>query len=114
MEYAEVTVCQFVPSLNFGPVETKIFDAEISKLFNVGVFVNTTREPNNYVSGIFTRSKKDGKYGMIPNLRKLFFKSKCWKLGSVQDALDLITECCYFGSIDLKEAYYSIPNRENY
>ena len=31
------TVCQFVPPLNFSPVETEIIDAEISKL----LYVNT-------------------------------------------------------------------------
>ena len=32
MEFSEVPVCQFVPPLNFSPVETKIIDSEMSKL----------------------------------------------------------------------------------
>ena len=44
-----------------------------------------------------------------------FFKFKRCKLESIEDALDLITEGCYFGSADLKNAYYSIfPIHENY
>ena len=69
MEFAEVPVCQFVAPLNFSPVESQIIDAEISKLFSKGVILNTTREPNDYVTWIFTRTKKDGNYRMILNLK---------------------------------------------
>ena len=60
MEFAEVPLCQFVPPLNFSPGETEIIDTEISKLLSKGVLVNTTREPNDYVFSIFTRTKKGG------------------------------------------------------
>ena len=36
------------------------------------------------------------------------------KLESVKDALDLITESCFFGSVELKDASYTIPFHENY
>ena len=116
MELAEVLVCQFVPPLNFFPVEAEIIDADISKLLSKGVIVNATRELNDYVSRIFTRPKKDGNYRMILNLKTFneFLKFKHCKLESIEDALDLIAEGCYFGSVDLKDAYYSIPIHENY
>ena len=116
MEFAEVPLCQFVPPLNFSPVETEIIDADISKLLSKGVIVNTTRESNDYVCSIFTRTKKDGRYRMILNLKTFneFLKFKYCKLESIEDSLDLITEGCYFGSVDLKDAYYSIPIQENY
>ena len=41
-------------------------------------------------------------------------KFKHCKLDSIEDALDLITESCYFGSPDLKDAYCSILIHENY
>ena len=115
MEFAEVLLCQFVPPLNFSPGETEIIDAEISKLLSKGVIVNTTREPNNYISSIFTRTKKDGSYRMILNLKTFneFLKFKHCKLESIEDALELITEGCCFGFVDLKDAYYSIPIHEN-
>ena len=69
MEFAEVPECQFVPPLNFSLVETKIIDWEISKLLTKGVIVKTNREPNDYVSSIFTRIKKDGSYRIILNLK---------------------------------------------
>ena len=69
MEFAEVPECQFVPPLNFSLVETKIINWEISKLLTKGVIVKTNREPNDYVSSIFTRIKKDGSYRIILNLK---------------------------------------------
>ena len=115
MEFAKVPLCQFVPPLNSSPGETEIIDAEISKLLSKGVIVNTTREPNDYVSSIFTRTKKNGSYRMILNLKTFneFFKFKHCKLESIEDALDLITEGCYFGSVDMKDAYYSVSIHEN-
>ena len=65
MEFAEVPVCQFVPPFNFSYMETEIIDAEISKLLRKGVIVNTTREPNDYVSGIFKRTIKDGAFFLL-------------------------------------------------
>ena len=47
MEFIEVPVCQFVPPLNFCPVEAEIIDAEVSNFLSKGTIVNTTREPNN-------------------------------------------------------------------
>ena len=116
MEFAEVPVCQFVSPLNFSPVETEIVDAEISKLLSKGVIVKTAREPNDYSCRIFTRTKKDGNYRIVLNLKTFnkFLKFKHFKLESIEDAFDLITEGCYFGSVDLKDAYYSISIHENY
>ena len=116
MEFAEVLVCQFVPPLNFSLVETEIVDAESSKFLSKGVIVNTTREPNEYVSRIFTSTKKKGNYRMILNLKMLneFLKFKHCKLESNEDRLDLITERCYFGSVNLKDAYSSILIHSNY
>ena len=59
---------------------------------------------------------KGDSYRMIVNLNPFneFLKFKHCKLESIEDALDLITEGCYFGSVDLKNAYYTISIHENY
>ena len=57
VEFAEVPVCQFVPPMNFSPVETEITDAEISKLLSEGVIANTTREPNDYATAATTATE---------------------------------------------------------
>ena len=109
-------MCRFVPPLNFSPKKTEIIDSEISKLLSKGVIVNTTKESNDCVSRIFTRIKNGDNYKMILNLKTFneFSKFKNCKLESIEDALDLITEGCCFGSIDLKDAYCGIPTHENY
>ena len=56
MEFAQVLVHQFVPPLNFFPVETEIINTEIFKVLSKCVIVNTTREPNDYISS--TRGPK--------------------------------------------------------
>ena len=93
--------------LNSSFVEIEVIDAEISKLVNKGVIVNTIRELSHYVSRIFTSTKIDGHYRMILNLKTFteFLKFKRCKQESIEDALDLTTERCYFGSVHLKDAY---------
>ena len=66
--------------------------------------------------GLFRGPKKNDNYRIILNLKTFdgFLKFKHWKLGSVEDALDLITEGFYFWSAELKDASYTIPIHENY
>ena len=71
----------------------------------------------DYVSGTFLRTKKKiGDYRMILNLKTFngFLKFKHCKLEPVEDALDLVTEGCYFGSVELQDASYAIPIHQNY
>ena len=93
-------------------METEIVDSEIFKLLSNGVTVNTP----DHVSGTFSRTKKNGDYRMILNLKKFngFLKFKHCKLEPVEDALDLVTEGCYFGSVELQDASYAIPIHQNY
>ena len=78
IKFAEVSVCQCVPPLNFSPSKTKLIDAEISKLPIQDVIGNTTRETNDYISGVLIRTKKDGDYRVILNLKRFnkFLKFK--------------------------------------
>ena len=64
--------------------------------------------------GPFRGPKKNGNYKMILNLETLngFLKFKHYKL--VKYEPDLITESCYFGTVELKDASYTIPIHENY
>ena len=66
--------------------------------------------------GLFRRPKKNGDYRIILNLKTFigFLKFKHCKLEPVEDALDLISESCYCGSVELKDASYTIPIHQNY
>jgi len=95
----------------FDPLECQAVSAEVHTFLQKGVIVETSREQGDYVSSIFPRTKSDGSaIRMILNLKKFnhcLLVRHC-KLESIQDALNLITEGCYFGSIDLRDAYYSV------
>ena len=76
MEFAEVSVCQFVQPVNFSAVKIKIIHEEISKLLSKVVIENNTGEPNDYVSRSFTRTKQDVSYTMILKLKAF---NEFWK-----------------------------------
>lgn len=63
------------------------------------------------VSSIFIRPKREGSPRMILNLRELnqFVLTQHFKLEALKTALAFVNKDCLFASIDLKDAYYSIP-----
>lgn len=57
------------------------------------------------------RLKKDGSYRLILNLKPLneFVSYYHFKMDTIQTALKLMRPGCFMASVDLKDAYYSIP-----
>lgn len=88
-----------------------VIDNEISTLISKKVIVPVEYNPEFFISNVFTVSKKDGGVRMILNLKKLneSVKYKHCKLESLNDVLDMMQPNSWMGSIDLKDAYYSIP-----
>ena len=64
-----------------------------------------------FVSNIFCRPKKDGSVRIILNLKNLNEQVEYhhFKMDTLVHAVQLMTPGCYMASIDLKDAYYSIP-----
>ena len=60
--------------------------------------------------------KKDGSKWMILNLKRLnkFVEYKHFKMESLQNVLELIRPGFYMASIDLKDAFYSVPVYKNH
>ena len=71
--------------------------------------VNVT-ENNTFVSGVFTRSKKDGSKRMILNLERLskFVDYRHFKMESLKHMLELIRLRVNVTFIDPKDAFYSV------
>ena len=63
------------------------------------------------MSGVFTRPKKDASLRFILNLKNLnqFVEYKHFKMESIYNVFDLIQPGAYMASVDLKDAFYSIP-----
>ena len=88
-----------------------IINSEIQKLESKKVIVNTDKRTGDYISGVFARSKKDGSHTMILNLKNFnkFICFRHFKMESIQNVLNAIKKDASMASIDLKDAFYSVP-----
>ena len=111
-------------NLRQGPVHKIKFDKDeqlaieiaITKLLNLSIIERTSHEVDEFISNIFTRPKKDGGHRVILNLKKLNedITYHHFKMDTFMSAIQMITPGCYMASIDLKDAYYSIPIADEY
>ena len=90
--------------------EKEAVSSEIIRLANMGV-IEKADDSAGYVSNIFTRPKKDGGFRMILDLSALNKNIVYYhfKMDTLETAINLITKNCLMTSIDLKDAYYSVP-----
>ena len=97
--------------IHFSPSEREIITEEISKLLSKGVLEKTEHAEGDFLSTIFVRPKKDGSYRMILNLKPLneFVSYYHFKMDTIHTALKLMRPGCFMASVDLKDAYYSVP-----
>ena len=113
IEFGEDLPFQFFQpkQMHFSLSERAIINEEIAKLLNKGVVEPTHCEEGDFTSTIFVRPKKDGTYRMILNLKTLneFVSYYHFKMDNIQTALKLMRRGCFMASVDLKDAYYSVP-----
>ena len=97
--------------IHFNQTDTEKIDREIIKLLDKGVIERTTHSENEFISNIFFRTKKDGSIRLILNLRKLNEEVVYhhFKMETLQHAIQSMSPGCFMASVDLKDAYYSIP-----
>jgi hypothetical protein len=62
-------------------------------------------------SNIFARPKKDGRIRIILNLKQFnkHMQFIHFKMETLKNAINKMTKDCYFGSVDIADAFYSIP-----
>ena len=91
--------------------EMGIVNSEIQKLRSKKVIVNTDKITADYIPGVFTRTKKDGSHRMILNLKNFnkFICYRYFKMESIQNVLNVIKKDAFMASIDLKDAFHSVP-----
>ena len=89
-----------------------IIKSEIQRLKSKKVIVNADKKKTgNYISGSFTRSKRDGSHRIILDLKN-FNKFICYRhfnMHSIQNILNVIKKDAFMASFDLKDAFYSVP-----
>ncbi|KAK3106325.1 hypothetical protein FSP39_017740 [Pinctada imbricata] len=98
------------PQLRFSQEETIIIDEEVIKLINKKVIQLVDRCENEYISNIFIRPKKDGSHRIIFNVKDLneTIEYHHFKMDTLKSAIQMMTRDCWFASVDLKDAYYSV------
>lgn len=108
------------PPFNSGPQnwsneEKQVIELEIKKLISLGAISKCSYHKDQFVSPIFLVPKPNGTFRFILNLKKLneYISTEHFKLEDIRTAAKLISKNCYMASIDLKEAYLSVPIGEN-
>ena len=103
---------QLRPAVPFrlSPEERQIVTSEVSKLLEKGVIEETVPVQGQVLSNVFLRPKPNGQYRLILDLTDLnkAVEYEHFKMTSLQTALDMTRQDCWMGSVDLKDAYYSV------
>ena len=104
------------PKVPFSEADSLKIDLEISRLQDKRIIEEAAHESGEFISNIFFRVKKNGDIGLILNLRLLNKAVQYYhfKMETINAAIHMMTRGCYMASVDLKDAYYSIPVCRHY
>lgn len=118
IEFDTLPVQSYIPSeINFNHLEQESIQKEINALLNKGAISEAVVEDDQFISNIFTRPKKGcDKIRVILNLKLLnkFVKYSHFKMENIGFVTELIIQDDWFCSIDLTDAYFSIPVTERH
>ena len=89
-------------SIKFTDWESRLTDEEIHTLLQKSVIEEAYHSYGEFVSNVFLRPKKDGRFIMILNLRNLnsHVEYNKFKMDTLQSILKLVTPGCYMATID--------------
>lgn len=97
--------------LPFNRTEKEIIHLELATLIKKGVVEPAEHCIGEFISNIFIRKKRDGTFRTIFNLKQ-FNESipyHHFKMETLQSAIKLMRPNCFMASVDLKDAYYTVP-----
>jgi hypothetical protein len=96
--------------LKCSTLEANNIDLQIASFLQKSVIVKSSHEPDQFISTVFLREKKDGTFRMILNLKEFnkWVNYNHFKMESIHTCTQLMKPHCFMGSIDLKDAYFSI------
>ena len=91
--------------------EMLILDREVDKLWQKGVIRHAVHTPGEFLSNIFLRPKPNGDFRLILDLTKFneFVEYQHFKMFSLATARDLLLPGAFMASVDLRDAYYTVP-----
>ena len=117
LDFCKAPICYNVnPSTTQNAQKRAVIASEIRSLVRKGVIQPTKLTAGAYVSTVFTTEKSDDTHRMILNLKKLneHISYVHFKMESLQNVLQLMKPGVWMGSIDLKDAYYSVRVMESH
>jgi hypothetical protein len=90
--------------------ERPIMDREVQKLLDKGVVEEVEHEEGEFISSVFLRPKPNGSHRLILDLTRMNenVEYQHFKMTSLQTAIDMLRPGAYMGSVDLRDAYYSL------
>ena len=97
--------------LVFSGTEKLKMQAELDNLEKKSIIEPAHFNSSQFISNIFFRPKKDGLDRIILNLKALnqSVEYHHFKMETLHNAIALMVPGCYMASVDLADAYYSIP-----
>ena len=108
---SEPSVSGYFNQSSFSKKEAEIISQEIEKLVKMDVLKSVLSRADQFLSNIFLVPKHDGGHRLILNLKHLneFVEKHHFKMETLKTALSLVKPNAFFGSLDLRQAYYSLP-----
>ena len=75
-----------------------------------------SHEQGEFLFNVFLRPKKDGTHRLILNLQKLnkFVSYHHFEMESLKHVVSMVTPNCFMASVDLKDAFYSVPIHQDH
>ena len=86
-------------------------DFELQIMFEKGIVEEACASKGQFISNLFTVPKPSGRHRVILDLSRLNedVVYNHFKMDNLQSAMELLSRDCFMASIDLQDAYYSIP-----
>ena len=102
--------------LKLSDYEFHIIDQQTKEFLQLGIVEKAAHAQQEFVSNVFSRHKRNGSSRLILNLVHL---KKCiqyhhFKMDTIETVMNLMRLNCFMASIDLTNAYFSIPVAEEH
>ena len=98
-------------AIHFSDYERECINKEMNKFLQLDIVERVEHMYDEFVSNIFIRDKKDGSHRVILNLLELnqFIAYHHFKMDTIDTVINLMRPDCFMASVDLSNAYFSIP-----
>lgn len=100
---------------NLSKKQSQNLSQVLIKLLEQGVIETSLEEANQIVSNVFLRPKPNNKFRLILDLSDFntqFVEYQHFKMTNLKMALDLVSPNIFMTSIDLSDAYFTVPIHE--